>query len=47
MNIRFVAGFAPIVTDLDKSRTFYKDLLSVPIEFEKAMTTLLRMNWMD
>ena len=36
MNIRFVAGFAPIVTDLDKSRTFYKDLLSVPIEFEEG-----------
>lgn len=36
MNIKFVAGFAPIVTDLDASRKFYKELLSVPIEFEEG-----------
>ncbi|MDP6452959.1 MAG: glyoxalase [SAR202 cluster bacterium] len=34
MNIKFVAGFAPIVTNLDASRAFYKEMLSVPIEFE-------------
>ena len=36
MKIKFVAGFAPIVTDLDASRKFYKDLLSVPFEFEEG-----------
>ena len=33
MDIKFVAGFAPIVTNLEDSRKFYGELLSVPIEY--------------
>jgi catechol 2,3-dioxygenase-like lactoylglutathione lyase family enzyme len=36
MKIKFVAGFAPIVTNLEESRKFYGELLSVPIEFEEG-----------
>ena len=36
MNSNFVAGFAPIVTDLGESRNFYKELLGVPLEYEEA-----------
>ena len=34
MDINFVAGFAPIVTNLEDSRKFYGELLSVPIKYE-------------
>ena len=36
LNIKFVAGFAPIVTDLGESRNFYKELFGVPLEYEGA-----------
>ena len=36
MDIKFVAGFAPIVTNLEDSRKFYGELLSVPIEYEEG-----------
>ena len=36
VNSNFVAGFAPIVTDLGESRNFYKELLGVPLEYEEA-----------
>ena len=32
MRIRFVAGFAPIVRDLDESRRFYRDALGLPLD---------------
>ncbi len=36
LNIKFVAGFAPIVTDLGESKFFYKELFGVPLEYEGA-----------
>lgn len=36
VNSNFVAGFAPIVTDLGESRNFYKELLGAPLEYEEA-----------
>jgi uncharacterized glyoxalase superfamily protein PhnB len=36
MKVKFVAGFAPIVTNLGESRKFYGELLSVPIEFKEG-----------
>ena len=36
MKVKFVAGFGPIVMDLEESRRFYKELLSVPVEFEEG-----------
>ena len=36
MNINFVAGFAPIVTDMGENRNFYKELFGVPLEYEGA-----------
>lgn len=32
MRIRFVAGFAPIVRDLDESRRLYRDALGLPLD---------------
>lgn len=34
MNIKFVAGFDTIVIDVGESRSFYKELLGVPIPQE-------------
>ena len=36
MNVRFVAGFAPIVKDIDEARRFYGDVLSLPLVFEEG-----------
>ena len=36
LNIKFVAGFAPIVTDLGESRNFYEELFGVSLEYEGA-----------
>lgn len=32
MRIRFVAGFGPIVRDVNESRRFYRDALGVPLD---------------
>ena len=36
VNSNFVAGFAPIVTDLGESKKFYKELFGAPLEYEEA-----------
>lgn len=36
MDIRFVAGFSPIVKDIDEARRFYGEVLSLPMEFEEG-----------
>ena len=34
MNIRFVAGFSPIVDSVDADRDFYGQKLGLPVQFD-------------
>jgi catechol 2,3-dioxygenase-like lactoylglutathione lyase family enzyme len=39
MKVQFVAGFGPVVRDLDASRRFYKDALGLPLPDESYSFT--------
>jgi len=39
MNVRFVAGFGPIVRDMDASLRFYRDAIGMPLEEKGDVST--------
>ena len=45
LNIKFVAGFAPIVTDLGESKFFTKNCLASRSNMKGRATTRRRVNW--